>query len=532
LEASGSADPRLLLQAARLARYGQDFGQVERLGRAAVLDGMTPEAGLLIGEALHELGSFVEADEILTAAEASGPDDALLVHIIEIRSRNLMWGLQRYDEALEVNNEARDRLQDPVGSEELTLNEAMLLTYSGRPRDALALLEPIAELAGPRARALRALAEVPALVAVGRCEAAVEEARRAFVEQIELPDQIAISGPGIHIIMQIYALTECGRFAEASTLAAAAYEATPATAPPDGLMWLSHQQGRCALLSGKVETARRWLGEALARCEEHNIVGPSRLVLSALATADACMGDADAAATAVRALERLPAFRFAEPEQELGRAWASVAAGDIPGARQLLLAGADLAAASGYGSAEAWFLHDVVRLGDPASAVERLADLAEICEGALVATYAAHATAAVAGRPEALVDVTDRFEQIGAMLLAAESATEAAQAFQQTGDRRASAALGVRAANLAGECEGARTPALTVPVMVAPLTPRERDIATLAAQGESSKGIADQLFLSVRTVNNHLQNVYSKLGVSGRRQLAAALAETTEVGRT
>ena len=53
--------------------------------------------------------------------------------------------------------------------------------------------------------------------------------------------------------------------------------------------------------------------------------------------------------------------------------------------------------------------------------------------------------------------------------------------------------------------------------MVAPLTPRERDIATLAAQGVSSKDIADRLFLSVRTVNNHLQNVYSKLGVGSRR---------------
>ncbi len=59
--------------------------------------------------------------------------------------------------------------------------------------------------------------------------------------------------------------------------------------------------------------------------------------------------------------------------------------------------------------------------------------------------------------------------------------------------------------------------------MVVPLTARERDIATLAAQGESSKAIAAQLFLSVRTVNNHLQSVYSKLGVTGRGQLAVAL---------
>jgi DNA-binding CsgD family transcriptional regulator len=67
-----------------------------------------------------------------------------------------------------------------------------------------------------------------------------------------------------------------------------------------------------------------------------------------------------------------------------------------------------------------------------------------------------------------------------------------------------------------------------MPVMVVPLTPRERDIATLAARGEPSKDIADRLFLSIRTVNNHLQNVYTKLGVTGRRQLATALVDLSE----
>ena len=46
-----------------------------RLGRAALVDGMTPEAGLLVGEALHELGEFDEADDVLTAAVASASDD-------------------------------------------------------------------------------------------------------------------------------------------------------------------------------------------------------------------------------------------------------------------------------------------------------------------------------------------------------------------------------------------------------------------------------------------------------------------------
>jgi DNA-binding CsgD family transcriptional regulator len=39
----------------------------------------------------------------------------------------------------------------------------------------------------------------------------------------------------------------------------------------------------------------------------------------------------------------------------------------------------------------------------------------------------------------------------------------------------------------------------------------------------ASKDIAERLYLSVRTVNNHLQHAYAKLGVSSRAGLAQAL---------
>jgi DNA-binding CsgD family transcriptional regulator len=58
------------------------------------------------------------------------------------------------------------------------------------------------------------------------------------------------------------------------------------------------------------------------------------------------------------------------------------------------------------------------------------------------------------------------------------------------------------------------------------LTRREREIAALAASGVPSRQIAEQLFLSPRTVESHLHNAFVKLGVSDRAALAAALVPT------
>jgi DNA-binding CsgD family transcriptional regulator len=52
------------------------------------------------------------------------------------------------------------------------------------------------------------------------------------------------------------------------------------------------------------------------------------------------------------------------------------------------------------------------------------------------------------------------------------------------------------------------------------LTPMERKVAELVAQGLSNKDVAAQCWVSPRTVAFHLRNVFTKLGISSRTQLA------------
>jgi LuxR family maltose regulon positive regulatory protein len=188
-----------------------------------------------------------------------------------------------------------------------------------------------------------------------------------------------------------------------------------------------------------------------------------------------------------------------------------------------------------------------LRLGGFERAVERLAELEATAElvgteplRALVSLSRGWLAAAVndiEGARRALEDAVDGFQQSGApyetavarldlaRVLAAcdrlRAATDEAQMALDTFQR-----LGAQpAAELAAELLRELGSVVNVAGRdIAGLTRREIDVLRLLACGVSNQQIADELFISIRTVERHISTIYEKLGATGSAARAVATA--------
>ena len=168
-------------------------------------------------------------------------------------------------------------------------------------------------------------------------------------------------------------------------------------------------------------------------------------------------------------------------------------------------------------------LHTAVRLGVGRPVLEAIERVAATIQGPLAVACVAHAQALAAGDGAGLDEAAGRFAELDHLLLSAEAYAQACSAHRAAGHTGAAGWSASRSRVAASSCEGAETPASGLLERTGELTPRESEIAALAAGGLTSKAIADQLVISVRTVNNVLHAVYAKLGIARRGDLPEAL---------
>jgi ATP/maltotriose-dependent transcriptional regulator MalT len=219
---------------------------------------------------------------------------------------------------------------------------------------------------------------------------------------------------------------------------------------------------------------------------------------------------------------RHPAFVCMEPNMRLAQAWVAAAEGSVSEALTLARQAAKVAASQHQPAVEVLALHTAVCFGDRTVA-DRLTLLATQVDGPRAPAAAAHAAALAADDGAALHAASVQLEQMGALLLAADAAAQAATTYTRHNRRGSAHTATTRAHRLAQACDGARTPALTTITTPLPLTDRERELVTLAAGGLSNRDIAQRLVVSVRTVENHLYHACAKLGASGRTELTTLL---------
>ena len=402
----------------------------------------------------------------------------------------------------------------PTG-DEFRLCEALIACgharlFRGEPLAARGYLEEIVAVAGRQrddkmvANALVGLGS--ASLGLGDYEAA-EHALHQGVEMAAACGQLHIHAMGMTWLAELTRLTgDQGRAHE--QFSECLRVARPLGAPyPLAFSLLG--LGRVVLDDGDVDAALPLLEEAVV------VAGAGRL-FHLVAAAQVSLGEAAVAAGDVT----LAAGRFDEVLATAGKC------GDRASAASATYHLAQLARGRDDLGQAATLHHEALRERHETADLRGVADSLDAVAGVAVARDEAEACARLFGAAEALRHARgfprcprqrDGYDADIA-LLAQSMASDAVQAAWIQGT-----ALGAEEA-VAYAMRG-RGPRCRPEFGPASLTPAEREVALLVAEGLTNPEIADRLFISPRTVQSHLRSVFAKLQVSSRREMRNAMAD-------
>ncbi|MCU1393754.1 MAG: LuxR family transcriptional regulator fused with ATPase domain [Ilumatobacteraceae bacterium] len=474
--------PHLLVASAEALVAG-DPASASRFARAAHdVDPTGASALALARVALVERDGVAVERLLAEAADLSTTVD-LGRAMRHIRMRNAFWNLGddrgAHDADADTDADVVDELRiaggDPAGGSEAVHLRALDLLARGGFRSALALLRGVDD-----------------------------PERRAGLEAL--------------------VLVEGGWLADGEALAWRTASDASATATPDGWALLAIARRRIDDGDGQAAlVAADGAIEALLRTDE-----PLGIVLGEAAAAEALtlLGEVATARRRLGSVAPHVQRRLFGAALDRARAAVDVAAGDHASAAKVLRDRVAVAAAAGHRSAELGCLHDLVRLSSAtAQELARVVALADELDAPRAALTARHAQGIGDGTGLGLV--AGELEVQGFAVWACEVSMAAAQLLTTSGAARQAAAEQRRAARLRS---GFPRAVLFAPTTIAPeetpaLRPGELQVARLAVRGMSDREIGEELHLSVRTVGNYLLRAYRRLGVRGRDELAAALAD-------
>jgi DNA-binding CsgD family transcriptional regulator/tetratricopeptide (TPR) repeat protein len=516
----------VLHRAARAALFASDLDLARRLGQEAFSRQPDFETGRALADALYEQGHVATIEDHVArwAPLARSDGDRAVVWLLQAVTAFYRAGDAAG--AFAVLDAAGDALPPGSWRDEVTGLRATLLMMSGRHHEALALAEPLLVDRGlDRVLVQATLAATQALHCLGRGAESLAAADRAIAAYEVLGPQATLVSSSVLGMVRCSSLVDLGQLDAALAAGDAARDAALRTgdATTEGLAELvrSDALGLRGRLTDALLAARR--AEAafvrLAHTPFRRWAIEQRAVVTTLANDRAGL---DAALADLASLGDHPARLF-EHAEVIARAWQAHWDDRPTQAERILVDGARRLDERGErtGAARCWY--ELVRLGRADAATGPLAALVDHLEGTFAPALLAHAEAAESGDAAALGRAADGLAEVGALVLAVGAGAQAVEACVAAGDQRAAARWSEQVAAWSARCQQVEAPAVAT-AAPPPLTRREREVALLAAQGLASRAIADRLFLSSRTVDNHLSRSYEKLGVRSRAELAHVLA--------
>lgn len=520
------ADPKLLLAASVRARGLADHALATRLAAAAVAAGGGARAIVASAECLFWEQRYAEVLRLLDEhpIDASEPDARIIA--LHNRASALYWGFGRTDEATEALLLAESIAPESPFAAQATGQRAVLLSNHGRSHEAIALAHRILDdpsaVAPAKAYAFSAL--TIGLAQTGRFSEALAEAQRGLPLVNEVREQLPAAGDGI-VVGAFIAWLLSGDFATLEAVIGQLYKTSAEHRDPFLGLW-AHFLARGELARGRLDRADLRATEAVAllRRRDPGLVLP--WALAVLTQVAAQRGQAERATALAQELAAQPCHMAScDSDIEVAFAWADAAAGDRTAARRRALAVARAQHAAGLHGPATFAAHECARLG-AAREAQRLFDaMTDELEGTLPLAWAAHVRALADQDARALEAAAQQLSAAGAQLDAAEAHAAASALYREAGRRDSAQRAAGHARQRAADCGEPFTPALATirSDVTTELTPRELHIARLAASGRTRRELANELEISVRTVSNHLNHIYAKLGVTDRVSLTARI---------